>query len=394
MAKVTGEMSEPSTENRLYIDLMGDFKKAAAMPAPQRNLAMPEAGRLARTLFEKHSTVYFGETHDDTNIKFLADNPAFFKEAAAQGVRHVFVEWPVYQAPLFKQYFDGKISKGELESALSIGVKPTSGDSSEAYARQYANLCETAKKSGLVVHPSDFRSLPPLLSTDVFGIPDITGTNGEIQRQTKISLEKFRQETGRPYPATLPEIMDFTKRHLARIKTDVPPDVKDRMMKENQQQAGIVRKSPQDDPDFVKANDKLQFDYYSRLVEPGKKAIFFGGSDHFSLANTLDNHIRDNGYGAVAGVLLLSEPGAQFERAKMKDGSSVFAPVLSGGQTLNTGPKDQFLYTIFTEKGQIVPHGDAAQMNRADTKPAQGDPQQPALRKEPAPSFQPGMSPR
>ncbi len=390
MARVTGDTSEQNAKDRHYIDLMGDFRKAAAMPAPERDLAMPEAGRLARTLFEKHSTIYFGETHDDTNVKFLADNPAFFKEAAAQGARHVFIEWPVYHAPLFKQYFDGKINKDELESALATGGKPTSGDSNEAYARQYANLCETAKKSGLVVLPSDFRSIPPLLSTDVFGIPDITGTNGEIQRQTKISLEKFQQETGRQYPTTLPEIMDFAKRHLARIENDVPSDVKDRMMKEDQQQANTTWKNPNDDPNFVKANDRMQFDYYSRFVEPGEKAVFFGGSSHFSLAGTLDNHIRDNGYGLVAGVQLLSESGTQLERIIREDDSPSFTPVLSGGQNLNTGPQDPFLYTIFTESGQIRPHTEAVEMKLAETQDA---PPQPERRNIPAPSFQPGLSP-
>ncbi len=334
------------------------YAEAARMPAPQRSLYTSQSEDVSKEMFRKNNTVFFGEIHDDVNFKFLADNPAFFREAASRGARFMFVELQVTDTPLFKAYFNGKITEEKFEYMLAHGnTLHQSGDTSASYAKQIVSLCKTAKDNNIEVLPSDFRGFArsATLTTDGFGIPDITGRNDAVRDQTLQSLAEFRREKGIDYPVTDDDVATFRFMHEKRIAR-LPEDQKQKFDVDSMKRQQELMKDK--DPANRIYQDEAQFAYYRRLVKPGEKSMFMGGTQHFHSADGIDNLIEQNGYGAVTGVQLLSDSGLLYKDLMREFAKAATSPDISEITRTNLNANlqaaiiyDKYTYTFYTEEG-------------------------------------------
>lgn len=292
------------------------FEFAARAPTPIRSLYTPYAGEIARDLFSKHNTIFLAEVHDDVNYKFLADNPDIFKQAAQRGGQYLFAELPVLYSPLFKSYFDGKLTESAFEQKMidhTPGQKFTSGDSIESYAKQIVATCKTARENNIRIVPSDFRDIgeESKMTSDVYGIPDINDQHDSVHALTLLSLKEFQATQKIDHPVTVEDHKYFLSLHNNRINNLSPNQ---RELFEKDSAARIAEIGKDNTGSKIEYQDKMQFNYYSRLVAPGEPSLFFGGANHFQGANGIDNLIQQNGYGSVGGVLMLSEHGALFDK--------------------------------------------------------------------------------
>lgn len=373
-------MSSPATPVPAWIDLRRQFEEAVSAPAPERSLQISQAETLTRDLLRDNNAVFFGEIHDDVNHKFLADNPGFFREAAAQGARYVFVELKIESAPLLQNHFEGRISTQQLEKSLAElnRQRPHTGDTGESYARQTASMAETARSNGMQLTPSDFRYLRESnYSSDVVGIPDIQDRQDEVRNQTRLSLESFRESTGTALPSTLNDFIRMDEIHNARIAA-LPAETRSRYYQDQSARSDEWSANGEDTAALIRHNDALQFNYYSRLVEPGEKALFFGGASHYSGDNTIDDHIEQNGYGAVAGIELRSDAGMLHEN---------YVAQLSRAENLERpAAPDRFDYRIQTERGVILDQNGQS----LPEAPAAPEEAAPTPRRPAAPGFSPG----
>lgn len=331
-------------------------EKRVALPAPARNLYTPEIAPAVANILSTHNTLYFGEWHDDVNHKFLADNPDIFKQAKAHNATKMFLEMHSSYAPVYKAYFDGKLSDNEFQKQLiahNRGGIFSSGDSAESMAQQLAAEAKTAKASGVRILPSDFRDLEPNRKVNLpinytsaaYGIPDVQGLDDSVQHQTNLSLEEYKKQyaskTGFDVPVTVSQQTDFKYLHAFRIEalseTEKDQFKKDLSLRE--------RKFLQDENlHNLNYQNKLQFIYYTMLVEPGEKTIFMGGREHISAPKNTGTLLEAGGYGTTGSIHLLSDGALLHDKGQK----------IEGKDTPNGALEKPFDFIAHTETGQVT----------------------------------------
>lgn len=314
----------------------------------QRSLHMPQSAAIAKDLFDQNNVIIFGETHDPVNYKFLADNPEYFKEAAAHQGKYLFLENPVDYAPIFKEYFDGNLDEKDLEHAIKDHNKEYNLGNKDDYARETVAMCKVAKDNGIIVLPSDFARMGNknlLATSDLYGIPDIQERKDSVHDQTLKSLAEFTKQSGKPHPISKQDQDLFGSIHLDRIQdmSDIERAIFFKDLDARQAEWQRYDNIPGQE-NKQQYRDELQFNYYQRTVKPGDVSMFVVGSNHFTKADSIDNFVRNNGYGKTIGVNLLSDKVLDYRREHASDQPS--SPL-----SQSRPGDDQFAYTIHTEQG-------------------------------------------
>jgi hypothetical protein len=318
------------------------FEQTSAMRAPTRSLHMHATENLAKDVFRDHNVLVFGELHHSSNYKFLADNPAFLREAAAQGGKHLYIELHADILPLTRAYFANEIDEDlfikEIETFYREDVYMDSAPP-EDHARQFIALCKVAKSLGMEVLPSDFRTLNGRNSTsDVMGVPDIMNHDDEVRRHTLRTLEAYTAKTGKKIPITKQDRQDFYHMHINTL----PPvaensqfwlDTKNRVKE-------WARHNTQDKE--AAHQNKLQARYAAQTSAQGEKMIFVVGSRHFAQKDSIGEYATQAGLGPIIGIELLAPNGILW-RTGLESAETA--------QLYKTG--HQFSYRIHTEECRI-----------------------------------------
>lgn len=328
-------------------------EKKSAQPAPQRSLHLPAMGGVVADIFSRNNTLFFGEIHDDVNYKFLADNPDIFRQAKIQNVTKMFLELPSAFAPLYKAYFDGKVSENKFKKEiieLNKTILFTSGDTPEEMGKQMAAMAIVAKSSGVQLLPSDFRDITSSSFTKnhtsaVFGIPDIQKIEDSVSYQTSLSLaaykKKFSAKTGFDLPVTAEQIHDFQLLHYARIKAlDEGNSQQFKKDLAARQELAYKDKSRGN----ITYQNEMQSTYYSMIVKPNEKTMFMGGSAHASSFENIGDMLAANGYGTTGSIMLKSETALLLDQGR---------DVL-GLETRNGALYKPYDYVVHTESGEIT----------------------------------------
>lgn len=329
-----------------------------ALPAPSTSLHNPNIAPIIRDSLSQNNTVYFGEWHDDVNSKFFADNPEVFREAKAQNADKLFAEIDSSSAPLYQAYFDNKISEDKFkEQLLAQNSKDsftiTSGDTAQATTEQFFAMAKTAKTEGVRILPSDFRGLNPNFKNNLpvnytssaFGIPDVQGIDDSVQRQTKLSLEEYKNmyaQNGEPdIPVTMSQQNNFKYLHESRLYA-LPEDEKKQFEKDLNERKKKFRED--ENPDNLNYQNDLQLNYYKMVVNPGEKTLFMGGRDHIRQDRNMSQLLEENGYGKTTSVELLSDGGVLHDKALETAGIKV----------PNAEFAKPFDYKVQTQTGEIM----------------------------------------
>lgn len=368
-----GKLIKNEAKSSLSREFYAAGEQQLALPAPSTSLHTPAISPVVRDVLTTHNNVYFGEWHDDVNDKFLADNPEIFREAKAQGANKIFVELNTNYAPLYKAYYDGKVSDDEFKKQLTAFNSEgsfTSGDSAESMTTQMAAMAKTSKAEGVRALPSDFRNLDPNqrgnlpvnYTSAAYGIPDVQGLNDSVQHQTQLSLEEYKKlysdKTGSDLPVTLSQQKDFKYLHAFRLDA-LSDEEKDQFKKDLDVRAEEFRKdAPSGNLHY---QNQLQFNYVAMVTEPNEKRMFMGGRNHIMLHGNTAEVLETNGYGTTGSVQLLSNGGILHDKAAYIDGML----------PLNEALPKPFDYKVQTQTGEVLKgNGNKVEVPTATIQPA------------------------
>lgn len=339
--------------------LQSAFEAASALPAPARSLYIAASEKIAKDAFRNSDAVIIGELHHNTNYKFLADNPAFFREAAKNGVKTIYIELTTQFLPATEDYFAGRLQEDDFKIIITNHFKTVwlqwSGDAKD-YAEQYVALCKTAKQSGLKVVPSDFRfGEDEAATSDIYGIPDIENRDDAVHALTLKTIKIYTDETGKARPVTTDDLIRFRKLYL-ELQGSLTDEEKQAWEAAKRARKTEWSKHNKSDDTLAAYQNELQARYIAR--SPHEKIIFIGGSRHFYQYNSIGDYARKNGYGHITGIELIAENGAIW-RQGLEDAQSK-ASRLAG---------HQYQYRIRTNIGQIEYLGIPNQMLAKEKSP-------------------------
>jgi hypothetical protein len=292
--------------------LRSQFEAAAGAPASTHSLYTPSAEPVARELFARNDVVIIGEIHHNTNIKFLADNPAFFREAARNGVKSIYIELPVQMLPATEDYFADRLSEADFNAIMiehfkNVWLQWGSGNNRD-YAQQYIALCKTAKDHGVKIVPTDFRLVKDIITTtDMYGIPDIEGRDDIVRTLTLKTANLYTTETGKSRPITSDEQTVFRKLYQ-RLSEELPDDEKEILRLTRSERLAIWNSHNENNSTMAAYQNELQARYIARTPHE-KKIAFIGGSHHFYQNGSIGDYAHTNGYRKIAGIELIARNG-------------------------------------------------------------------------------------
>ncbi len=115
--------------------------------------------------------VFFGEPHIDGMVvkqyEMMANNPGMFKAAAANGVKHLALEFPNSLQYAADDFTSGKSSRAEFSNQLDqFQTNWAEGAAKGAFKENFIRTIEHAKGAGMKVHFADVKADQDLANFD------------------------------------------------------------------------------------------------------------------------------------------------------------------------------------------------------------------------------------